>query len=108
MCIYACIIVNCVSMYLHQGEEVRKEDMECVYLCVYSCLSMPLHQGEEPRAQEDSEFQRLEKELSQEEEKENHTQTLLREIADCQRSTVTRKVQNPVHVLGVPCPCPLV
>ncbi|CAL8304456.1 unnamed protein product, partial [Gadus morhua 'NCC'] len=50
-----------------------------------------MNRGEELRAQEDSEFQRLEKELSQEEEKENHTQTLLREIADCQRSTVTRK-----------------
>ncbi|KAK0153662.1 Pleckstrin y-like domain family B member 2 [Merluccius polli] len=49
-----------------------------------------MNRGEEVK-QEDMEFQRLEKELSQEEEKENHTQTLLREMAECQRSTVTRK-----------------
>lgn len=41
---------------------------------------------------EDLEFQQLEKESRQDEEKENHTQDLLREIADYQRSTVTRKV----------------
>uniref|UniRef100_A0A665V3G5 Pleckstrin homology-like domain, family B, member 2b n=1 Tax=Echeneis naucrates TaxID=173247 RepID=A0A665V3G5_ECHNA len=40
---------------------------------------------------EDLEFQQLERESRQDEEKETHTQQLLREIADYQRSTVTRK-----------------
>uniref|UniRef100_A0A3B5LB91 PH domain-containing protein n=1 Tax=Xiphophorus couchianus TaxID=32473 RepID=A0A3B5LB91_9TELE len=40
---------------------------------------------------EDLEFQQLEKESRQDEEKETHTQELLREVADYQRSTVTRK-----------------
>lgn len=40
---------------------------------------------------EDLEFQQLEKESRQDEEKEIQTQELLREIADYQRSTVTRK-----------------
>lgn len=41
---------------------------------------------------EDLEFQQLERESRQDEEKETHTQQLLRDIADYQRSTVTRKV----------------
>lgn len=41
---------------------------------------------------EDLEFQQLERESRQDEEKETHMQQLLREIADYQRSTVTRKV----------------
>lgn len=41
---------------------------------------------------EDLEFQQLERESRQDEEKETHTQQLLREIADYQRSAVTRKV----------------
>ncbi|XP_041669760.1 pleckstrin homology-like domain family B member 1 isoform X2 [Cheilinus undulatus] len=40
---------------------------------------------------EDLEFQQLENESRQDEEKETQTQQLLREIADYQRSTVTRK-----------------
>ncbi|XP_061877204.1 pleckstrin homology-like domain family B member 2 isoform X4 [Entelurus aequoreus] len=40
---------------------------------------------------EDLEFQQLERESRQDEEKETQTQQLLREIADYQRSTVTRK-----------------
>uniref|UniRef100_A0A8C2XE27 Pleckstrin homology-like domain family B member 1 n=1 Tax=Cyclopterus lumpus TaxID=8103 RepID=A0A8C2XE27_CYCLU len=40
---------------------------------------------------EDLEFQQLESESRQDEEKETHTQQLLRETADYQRSTVTRK-----------------
>ncbi|RVE63794.1 hypothetical protein OJAV_G00139820 [Oryzias javanicus] len=40
---------------------------------------------------EDLEFQRLESEIKQDEEKENQSQELLREIADCQRLAVTRK-----------------
>lgn len=42
---------------------------------------------------EDLEFQKLEREINQDEEKENWSQELLREIAECQRLTVTRKVQ---------------
>lgn len=41
---------------------------------------------------EDLEFQQLERESRQDEERETHTQQLLREVADNQRSTVTRKV----------------
>lgn len=41
---------------------------------------------------EDLEFQKLEREINQDEEKENQSQELLREIAECQRLTVTRKV----------------
>ena len=41
---------------------------------------------------EDLEFQQLEKESRQDEEKETQTQQILREIAEYQRSTVTRKV----------------
>lgn len=40
---------------------------------------------------EDLEFQQLERESHQDEEKEGRNQHLLREIADYQRSTVTRK-----------------
>ncbi|XP_050953817.1 pleckstrin homology-like domain family B member 2 isoform X11 [Labeo rohita] len=40
---------------------------------------------------EDLEFQQLERESRQDEEKENQTQHILREIAEYQRSTVTRK-----------------
>lgn len=41
---------------------------------------------------EDLEFQQLERESRQDEEKETQTQHILREIAEHQRSTVTRKV----------------
>lgn len=43
---------------------------------------------------EDLEFQKLEREINQDEETENQNQELLREIAECQRLTVTRKVQR--------------
>lgn len=53
---------------------------------------------------EDLEFQQLERESRQDEEKETHTQQLLREIADYQRSTVTRKVvesrSSGSHLVG--------
>lgn len=42
---------------------------------------------------EDLEFQQLEKESKLDEEKETRTQQLLRDIADYQRSMVTRKVR---------------
>ncbi|XP_076025062.1 pleckstrin homology-like domain family B member 2 [Genypterus blacodes] len=40
---------------------------------------------------EDLDFQQLEREIHQDEEKENESQELLREITECQRITVTRK-----------------
>ncbi|MGH0165158.1 UNVERIFIED_CONTAM: hypothetical protein FKN15_065266 [Acipenser sinensis] len=49
---------------------------------------------------EDLEFQQLEKESRQDEEKENTAQQLLREIAEYQRSTVSRKASHSLlHVL---------
>lgn len=62
----------------------------CVYLCVLVC-----QEAEEPnKSLEDLEFQKLEREISEGEEKENQSEELLREIAECQRLTVTRKVQR--------------
>ncbi|KAM6907471.1 pleckstrin homology-like domain family B member 2 [Xenentodon cancila] len=46
---------------------------------------------EQSKSLEDLEFQKLEREIKQDEEKENQSQDLLREIAECQRLTVTRK-----------------
>ncbi|KAF3706485.1 Pleckstrin -like proteiny-like domain family B member 2 [Channa argus] len=46
---------------------------------------------EQTKSLEDLEFQKLEREIIQDEEKENKSQELLREIAECQRLTVTRK-----------------
>lgn len=50
---------------------------------------------------EDLEFQQLEKESRQDEEKETQTQQLLREIAEYQRSLVNRKVCNLFFSFGV-------
>ena len=51
-------------------------------------------EAEEPmKSLEDLEFQKLEREINQDEEKQSQSQELLREIAECQRLTVTRKVQ---------------
>lgn len=47
---------------------------------------------EQTKNLEDLEFQKLEREINQDEEKEVQSQELLREIAECQRLTVTRKV----------------
>lgn len=44
---------------------------------------------------EDLEFQQLERESRLDEEKENLTQQLLREVAEYQRNIVTRKVLSP-------------
>ncbi|KAM6983791.1 pleckstrin homology-like domain family B member 2 [Tautogolabrus adspersus] len=48
-------------------------------------------QEEQTKSLEDLEFQKLEREINQGEEKDNQSQELLREIAECQRLTVTRK-----------------
>lgn len=48
---------------------------------------------EQSKSSEDLEFQKLEREMKQE-EKESESQELLREIAECQRLSVTRKVQS--------------
>lgn len=68
-----------------------------VYLPVFIILLLFVYQDcevleAETKRFEDLEFQQLERESRQDEEKETHTQQLLREIADYQRSTVTRKV----------------
>ncbi|XP_063752195.1 pleckstrin homology-like domain family B member 2 isoform X2 [Eleginops maclovinus] len=47
--------------------------------------------AEQIKSLEDLEFQKLEREINQDEEKESHSQELLREIAEHQRLTVTRK-----------------
>lgn len=52
---------------------------------------------EQTKSLEDLEFQKLEREINQDEEKENQSQELLREIAECQRLTVTRKVRPLIH-----------
>ncbi|XP_075958674.1 pleckstrin homology-like domain family B member 2 [Anarhichas minor] len=46
---------------------------------------------EQTKSLEDLEFQKLEREINQDEEKESQSQELLRDIADCQRIAVTRK-----------------
>ncbi|XP_044227277.1 pleckstrin homology-like domain family B member 2 isoform X1 [Thunnus albacares] len=46
---------------------------------------------QQTKSLEDLEFQKLEREIHQDEEKENQSQELLREIAECQRLTVTHK-----------------
>lgn len=63
---------------------------------------------EQTKSLEDLEFQKLEREINQDEEKENQSQELLREIAECQRLTVTRKVQRVTFgecVCGTLCMC---
>ncbi|CAN9501411.1 unnamed protein product [Ophioblennius macclurei] len=47
--------------------------------------------GEQSTSSEDLEFQKLEREIKQDEEKEHQSQELLGEIADCQQLIVTRK-----------------
>ncbi|KAM3601044.1 uncharacterized protein V6R79_006531 [Siganus canaliculatus] len=69
--------------------EQLKEKMHCSEKKSHTEKSQ---EGEEQtKILEDLEFQRLESEISQGEEKENQNQELLREVADCQRLTVTRK-----------------
>ncbi|KAK7926096.1 hypothetical protein WMY93_008406 [Mugilogobius chulae] len=46
---------------------------------------------EQTKSVEELDFQKLEREIIQDEEKENQSQELLREIAECQRISVTRK-----------------
>lgn len=51
---------------------------------------------EQTKSPEDLEFQKLEREVNQGEEKENQSQELLQEIAEYQRLTLTRKVRYQV------------
>lgn len=51
----------------------------------------PQESEEQTKTSEDSEFQKLEREIKQEEEKEGQNQELLRDIAEYQRLGVTRK-----------------
>lgn len=59
-------------------------------MCV--CAASQQEVEEQTKSLEDLEFQKLEREINQDEEKESQSQELLREIAECQRLTVTRKV----------------
>lgn len=65
----------------------------CVFVACQDCEALET----ETKRFEDLEFQQLECESRQDEEKETHTQQLLRDIADYQRSTVTRKVRVEVE-----------
>lgn len=65
----------------------------CVFVARQDCEALET----ETKRFEDLEFQQLECESRQDEEKETHTQQLLRDIADYQRSTVTRKVRVEVE-----------
>lgn len=56
---------------------------------------------EQSKGSEDLEFQKLEREMKQEEEKESESQELLREIAECQRLSVTRKVESMTGLLVI-------
>lgn len=63
------------------------------YCCVCVCTASQ-EAEEQTKSLEDLEFQKLEKEMNQDEDKESESQELLREIAECQRLTVTRKVRR--------------
>lgn len=78
-CIHAILRLTCLPVHY--------------FLCVFVFQDCEVLDAESKRF-EDLEFQQLEKESRQDEEKETHTQQLLREIADFQRSTVTRKVST--------------
>lgn len=65
----------------------------CVFVARQDCEALET----ETKRFEDLEFQQLECESRQDEEKETHAKQLLRDIADYQRSTVTRKVRVEVE-----------
>lgn len=65
----------------------------CVFVARQDCEALET----ETKRFEDLEFQQLERESRQDDEKETHAQQLLRDIADYQRSTVTRKVRVEVE-----------
>lgn len=66
----------------------------CFNLLIGVLLYVSQETEEQTQSLEDLEFQKLEKEINQGEEKENQNQELLREMAEYQRLTVTRKVQT--------------
>lgn len=76
--LHTCVSCNFVHFYVD-------------YVSVCICQDCEVLEAETKRF-EDLEFQHLENESRQDDEKETQTQQLLREIADYQRSTVTRKV----------------
>lgn len=65
----------------------------CFNLLIGILLYVSQETEEQTQSLEDLEFQKLEKEINQGEEKETQNQELLREMAEYQRLTVTRKVQ---------------
>lgn len=66
--------------------------LKCALFFVSACQDCEMLEAETKHF-EDLEFQQLEKESRLDEEKETRTQQLLRDIADYQRSMVTRKVR---------------
>lgn len=64
----------------------------CFNLLIGVLLYVSQETEEQTQSLEDLEFQKLEKEINQGEEKENQNQEVLREMAEYQRLTVTRKV----------------
>ena len=74
----------------------------CFNLLIGILLYVSQETEEQTQSLEDLEFQKLEKEINQGEEKETQNQELLREMAEYQRLTVTRKVQ-PVRFSKCAC-----
>uniref|UniRef100_A0A674EPZ9 Pleckstrin homology-like domain family B member 2 n=1 Tax=Salmo trutta TaxID=8032 RepID=A0A674EPZ9_SALTR len=110
-CLYACrpsvcvcVCQACVSL---EAERARVEqlsqsvcELRSQLHCCPEAMKEPLQEQlarnsevleAETKRFEDLEFQQLERESRHDEEKEENTQQLLRQIADYQRSTVTRK-----------------
>lgn len=62
-------------------------------MCVCVCIVCQ-EAEEQTKSLEDLEFQKLEREINQSEEKQNKNQELLQEIAESQRLIVTHKVDR--------------
>lgn len=62
----------------------------------HSGFLFPQDEEEATKSPEDVEFQELEREVNQGEEKEQQSRELLQEIAEYQRLTLTRKVRRHV------------
>lgn len=87
-----CNMVGSVGTFMEYTTFICPACLSVHYLSrVFLCQDCDVLETETKRF-EDLEFQQLEHESRQDEEKENRMQQLLREIADYQRSTVTRKV----------------
>jgi len=66
-----------------------------VILGFYVCVCVVFQDsGEQTQSMEHLEFQKLEREINQGEEKDDQSREILREIAECQRVAVARKVRD--------------